>query len=38
MVINKPIEQNVQGKSGIYELMLFTKKSMKFNDYRKKVE
>jgi jumonji domain-containing protein 2 len=36
--VNAPIEQNVQGKSGIYELLLIQKKSMKLNEYRKKVE
>jgi len=36
--VHAPIEQNVQGKSGVYELFLIQKKSMKLNDYRKKVE
>jgi len=38
LVVHAPIEQNVQGKSGIYELLLIQKKSMKVNEYRKKVE
>lgn len=33
-----PIEQNTQGKAGVYELLLIPKKSMKINEYRKKVE
>jgi jumonji domain-containing protein 2 len=38
LVVHAPIEQNVQGKSGIYELLLIQKKSMKLPEYRKKVE
>jgi len=38
LVVHAPIEQNVQGKSGIYELLLIQKKSMKLAEYRKKVE
>jgi hypothetical protein len=38
LVVSSPIEQNVQGRSGIYELLLIQKKSMKLSEYRKKVE
>lgn len=37
MLIPGPIEQNVQGKGGIYELLLIQKKSMIIKDYKKKV-
>mmetsp|Transcript_533 Transcript_533/g.560 ORF Transcript_533/g.560 Transcript_533/m.560 type:complete len:561 (-) Transcript_533:164-1846(-) len=38
IMVNSPIEQNVYGKGGIYELLLMQKKSMSVIDYRKKVE
>jgi len=38
LTVSHPIEQNAQGHSGVYELLLIQKKSMKLNDYRKKVE
>mmetsp|Transcript_28652 Transcript_28652/g.25620 ORF Transcript_28652/g.25620 Transcript_28652/m.25620 type:complete len:466 (+) Transcript_28652:232-1629(+) len=38
LVVNSPIEQNVQGKSGVYELLLIQKKSLKLNEYIKKVK
>lgn len=38
LVVHSPIEQNVQGHFGVYELLLIQKKSMKVREYKKKVE
>jgi len=38
LLIQGPIEQNIQGKAGIYELFLMQKKSLRIKEYRKKVE
>jgi [histone H3]-trimethyl-L-lysine9/36 demethylase len=34
--VNGPIEQNVFGKSGVYECLHIQKKSMSLRDYREK--
>jgi len=38
LIVSSPIEQNVYGKGGIYELMMMQKKSMRVQDYRRKIE
>lgn len=37
MILKGPIEQNIYGKGGIYELLLIQKKSATLSDYKKKV-
>jgi jumonji domain-containing protein 2 len=38
LIVSSPIEQNVYGKGGIYELLMIQKKSMRVHDYKKKVD
>jgi jumonji domain-containing protein 2 len=37
LVINGPIEQNIFGKSGVYECLHTQKKSLSLKEYRSKV-
>jgi jumonji domain-containing protein 2 len=38
ILISNPIEQNVTGKGGIFELLYIAKKSLRIREYKKKVE
>jgi jumonji domain-containing protein 2 len=37
LAINGPIEQNIFGKSGVYECLHIQKKSLSLKEYRSKV-